>query len=135
MTGFFGGNQSGNQGGGNSFNQGPFSFGPSPFDASMIQEALGSNLASVANRYAQLGMGGSTPAQEDAGFQHLAANALTGQEQTADVTNPAINTALQSPVGTGNPTTAQSLGQLATGVASLGSSNSFNSGVSSILGG
>lgn len=128
MTGIFGGDA-------NAFNQGPFSFGPSPFDSSMIQEALGSNLQAVANRYKQLGMGGSTPAGQDAGFQTLAANALTGQEQTADVTNPAVNTALQSPVQTGNPTTGQSLGQLVSGLTSLsgaGTGNAFNAGATSV---
>ena len=119
MSELFGGNATGGFGGGSSFNQGPFTFGPSAFDSSMIADALGSDLASVAARYKQLGLGGSTMAQEDAGFQNLAASALTGQEQTADVTNPAINTALQTPVSTGNPTALQSTTQLAGGLGGL----------------
>jgi hypothetical protein len=73
----------------------PFSFGPSSFDLSSITGALSDNQTATTNRYNQLGLGGSTAETTDLGALAQQANALIGQEQTSDVSNPAINPSLQ----------------------------------------
>ena len=114
----------------------PFNFGPSPFDLSSIMSALGDNTASVTNRYKQLGMGGSTPEQQDLAGQEQLAQATIGQEQTKTVADPAINTSLQPSVnqliGVGSNATAglnTALGNLATKAAG---NADFSAGASSV---
>jgi hypothetical protein len=85
--------------------QGPFEFGPSQFDLGAIMNAVGGNQQSTTNRYNQLGMGGSTPELQDLAQQQNLGQAAIGQEQTADVGNPAFNPALQ-PAQTNLPTSA-----------------------------
>jgi hypothetical protein len=85
--------------------QGQFEFGPSQFDLGAISDAIGGNDASTTARYNQLGMGGSTPELQDLANQANLGQATQGQEQTADVTNPAFNPALQT-AQTNIPTTA-----------------------------
>lgn len=106
-------------GGGNQFQQGPFSFGPSMFDLAQLLGAGTDNQTAITNRYDQLGLGGSTMEQQDIQGSQLQTNAAIGQEQVADVNNPAINTSLQTPVSTGNPTTASSISSLIKGLGSL----------------
>jgi hypothetical protein len=77
--------------------QGNFEFGPSQFDLGAIQGAVGGNQQTTSARYDQLGMGGSTPELQDLANQAKIGQATIGQEQTADVTNPAFNPALQTP--------------------------------------
>lgn len=83
--------------------QGQFEFGPSQFDLGAITDATGGNQTSITNRYNQLGMGGSTPELQDLAQQSNLGQAAIGQEQTADVGNPAFNPALQ-PAETNIPT-------------------------------
>lgn len=85
--------------------QGPFEFGPSQFDLGAISSAVGGNQQGITNTYTQLGMGGSTPELQDLANQANLGQAAQGQEQTADVTNPAFNPALQ-PAQTNIPTSA-----------------------------
>jgi hypothetical protein len=85
--------------------QGQFEFGPSQFDLGAISDAIGGNEASTTARYSQLGMGGSTPELQDLANQANLGQAAIGQEQTADVVNPAFNPALQS-AQTNIPTSA-----------------------------
>jgi hypothetical protein len=75
--------------------QGQFEFGPSQFDLGAIMDAISGNTASTDARYSQLGMGGSTPNLQDDANQTNLGQATIGQEQTADVGNPAFNPALQ----------------------------------------
>lgn len=76
--------------------QGAFEFGPSQFDLGAITDATQGNQQTTTNRYDQLGMGGSTPELQDLANQANIGQATIGQEQTADVTNPAFNPALQT---------------------------------------
>jgi hypothetical protein len=85
--------------------QGAFEFGPSQFDLGAISDATGGNQQSTTARYSQLGMGGSTPELQDLASQANFGQAAIGQEQTADVTNPAFNPALQT-AQTNIPTSA-----------------------------
>ena len=73
----------------------PWTWGVSDFDQSQIDAATGSNTQSVENRYQQLGLGGSTMEGQDVTGAQNMGTALTGQEQTANVSNPALNPALQ----------------------------------------
>ncbi|HEX3522854.1 MAG TPA: hypothetical protein VHT52_12290 [Stellaceae bacterium] len=73
----------------------PWTWGVSDFDQSQIDAATGANSQAVENRYQQLGMGGSTPEQQDVAGAGLMGQAMTGQEQTANVGQPALNPALQ----------------------------------------
>lgn len=114
----------------------PFNFGPSPFDLSSIMSAVGDNTESVTNRYTQLGMGGSTPEQQDLAGQEQLGQATIGQEQTKTVADPAINTSLQPTVnqliGVGSNATSglnTALGNLATKAAG---SSDFSAGASSV---
>lgn len=111
--------------GGTQVSQGPFEFGPSQFDLQAIQNALGQSSTAITNRYNQLGMGGSTPEQQDLGNATSLtggvanqAQAMIGQEQTQDVGNPAFNPALQQPQTTPG-TSLSSLGGLASSLGSL----------------
>lgn len=83
----------------------PWTWGVSQFDQSMIDAATGSNQTAVENRYNQLGLGGSTMEQQDVAGAGQMGSAMTGQEQTSNVSNPALNPALQpqlnSLIGTG----------------------------------
>jgi hypothetical protein len=85
--------------------QGNFEFGPSQFDLGAIDAATQGNQQTTTNRYDQLGMGGSTPELQDLANQAQVGQATIGQEQTKDVTNPAINPALQT-AQTNLPTSA-----------------------------
>jgi hypothetical protein len=85
------------QGGGS---EAPWNWGVSPFDQTMIDQATGSNINSTENRYNQLGLGGSTMEGQDVAQQGEAGEAMTGQEQTANVGNPALNPALQPTINT-----------------------------------
>jgi hypothetical protein len=116
----------------------PFNFGPSPFDLSSIMSALGDNTQSVTNRYNQLGLGGSTPEQQDLTGQQTLTDATIGQEQTQTVADPAINTSLQpsvnSLIGVGSTQAANqglntALGNLATQAAG---NSAFSSGAGSV---
>ena len=90
------------QGGGS---EAPWNWGVSPFDQNMIDQATGSNINSTENRYNQLGLGGSTMEGQDVAQQGEAGEAMTGQEQTANVGNPALNPALQPTINTLIPNT------------------------------
>jgi hypothetical protein len=85
--------------------QGNFEFGPSQFDQGAIDAATQGNQQTTTARYNQLGMGGSTPELQDLANQAQVGQATTGQEQTADVGNPAFNPSLQS-AQTNLPTSA-----------------------------
>lgn len=99
------------QGGGS---EAPWNWGVSPFDQSAIDDATGSNVTSTENRYSQLGLGGSTMEGQDVAQANEAGEAITGQEQTANVGNPALNPALQPTINTliGNPAGQQEGSQL-----------------------
>jgi hypothetical protein len=73
----------------------PWNWGVSQFDQDQINQATGSNTQAVENRYQQLGMGGSTMEGQDVTGAQNMGTAMTGQEQTANVGNPALNPALQ----------------------------------------
>jgi hypothetical protein len=73
----------------------PWSWGVSPFDQNQISMATGSNEQAIGNRYDQLGLGGSTMEGQDMTGATDMGEAMTGQEQTANVSNPALNPALQ----------------------------------------
>jgi hypothetical protein len=103
----------------------PWTWGISPFDQSAIDAATGGNASTIDARYNQLGLGGSTMEGQDQGTipsvtggNIRQGQAVTGQEQTSNVGQPALNPALQpqynSTIG-GQPanTSASSLGSLA----------------------
>lgn len=73
----------------------PWTWGVSPFDQHAIDMATAQSGEAIANRYEQLGLGGSTMERQDEAQNKLAGSAQTGQEQTANVGNPALNPALQ----------------------------------------
>ncbi|HEX3524237.1 MAG TPA: hypothetical protein VHT52_19375 [Stellaceae bacterium] len=73
----------------------PWNWGVSDFDQSQINAATGSNEQAVTNRYNQLGLGGSTMEGQDVAGAGQMGEALTGQEQTANVGTAALNPALQ----------------------------------------
>jgi hypothetical protein len=73
----------------------PWNWGVSPFDQSAIDSATGHNMQAIGNRYDQLGLGGSTMEHQDEASAGEAGTAITGQEQTQNVGNPALNPALQ----------------------------------------
>lgn len=108
----------------------PWNWGVSPFDQSMINQATTSDETATTNRYQQLGLGGSTMEAQDIGTSPTQTGgiigqgeAMTGQEQTENVGQPALNPALQpqlnSLIGAGQG--GSSLSQLASG-AGLASS-------------
>jgi hypothetical protein len=95
----------------------------SDFDQSQINAATGSNTQAVENRYNQLGLGGSTMEGQDVTGAQDMGTAMTGQEQTANVSNPALNPALQPQLNSLIGATANqgvSLGSLAKGAGALG---------------
>jgi hypothetical protein len=73
----------------------PWNWGVSQFDQGQIDAATGSNTQAVENRYQQLGLGGSTMEGQDVTGAQNMGTAMTGQEQTANVGNAALNPALQ----------------------------------------
>jgi hypothetical protein len=105
MSNIGGGGGDGKSGLDTNLQQGAFEFGPSQFDQGAIDAATQGNQATTAARYSQLGMGGSTPELADLANQANLGQATTGQEQTADVGNPAFNPSLQS-AQTNLPTSA-----------------------------
>lgn len=115
----------------------PWTWGVSPFDQTAIDMAGGSNMTSMRNRYDQLGMGGSTPEGMDLGQLPSQTGgipgeteAMTGQLQTQNVGNPALNPALQpqlnsliaNPGGSSGGSSLASLAGLASGLGGLGGS-------------
>lgn len=102
MSGIFGGSSGKNDGlpsGGFQLTGGgadaPWTWGVSPFDQSAIDNATGQNVSSTQNRYSQLGLGGSTMEGQDVTQAQDMGDAITGQEQTQNVGNAALNPALQ----------------------------------------
>jgi hypothetical protein len=93
----------------------PWNWGVSPFDQGAIDSATGSNVQSTQNRYNQLGLGGSTMEGQDVAQAGEMGTALTGQEQTSNVGNAALNPALQPTINDliGNPQGQQQSSQLA----------------------
>lgn len=123
MSGLFGGSSKGGggsapaggfllQGGGA---EAPWTWGVSPFDQSAISDATGSNVTSTENRYNQLGLGGSTMEGQDVSEAEKMGTAITGQEQTQNVGDPALNPALQPTINQliTNPQGQQQNSQLA----------------------
>ena len=132
MSGLFGGgsNKNAQNAGGGYYLTGgganaPFEMGPTPFDLQSIAQSLSGNKQAVTNRYNQLGLGGSTMEGQDLTGAESMATALTGQEQTADVTNPALNPALQPPINsligvqTGSPSGGSNIGTDITAIGKL----------------
>lgn len=78
----------------------PFNFGVSPFDQSQIDQATGSNVEAMTNRYNQLGLGGSTMEGQDIAGANEMGQAMTGQLQTQNEGQPALNPALQPQLNT-----------------------------------
>lgn len=76
----------------------PWNWGVSPFDLGAINAATGQNVQDMENRYQQLGLGGSTMEAQDVAGANQAGQAMIGQEQTANVGQPALNPALQPQV-------------------------------------
>ena len=101
--------------------QGQFTYGPTPFDMQQDAAAQSDNLTSLVNRYAQLGLGGSTMQGQDLAGTQLATQALMGQQQTAEVGQAATNPALQP--ATTTPSSSSGLGSLlgTAGSGALGS--------------
>lgn len=83
----------------------PWNWGVSNFDQSAINAATGSNEQAVTDRYNALGLGGSTMEGQDVAQAGTMGEALTGQEQTQNVGNAALNPALQPTINQliGNP--------------------------------
>lgn len=82
-----------------------------PTASSLIGAGAGTSMQAMANRYNQLGMGGSTPEAMDLG----AAPSVTGgiPAQFASVLGELTNTSLQqSPSGTGKQNPASQAGSL-----------------------
>jgi len=75
-----------------------FSFGPSNFDVYRLGDATRSDLSSITNRYNQLGLGGSNAMSTDLTAVGPQSQAVAGAQETKDVTNPALNPALQTPI-------------------------------------
>lgn len=100
-----GSTKGGDQGLDTNLQQGQFEFGPSQFDLGAITDATTGNTQMTENRYNQLGLGGSTMEGQDVTQEGDLGQAAIGQEQTSDVSNPALNPALQ-PAETNLPTSA-----------------------------
>jgi hypothetical protein len=120
MSGLFGGSsKDGAPSGGFQLTGGgaeaPWTWGVSPFDQSAIDAATGSNISATENRYNQLGLGGSTMEGQDVGQAKEMGTAITGQEQTQNVGDPALNPALQPTINQliTNPQGQQQNSQLA----------------------
>lgn len=90
-------------GGKTGLTQGPFQFGPSPYDTSAIEAAIqGIMDPEITARYKQLGLGApgggaSTMQTQDLAQAGNLGNAAIGQLQTAEIGQPAFNPALQTP--------------------------------------
>lgn len=106
----------------------PWNWGVSPYDQSAINAAVGDDTAATSARYNQLGLGGSTMEGQDLGTLPSQTGgiagegeAMTGQLQTQNVGNPALNPALQPQLNQyiSNPGGSSSLSSLA-GAAGLG---------------
>lgn len=83
-----------------------------PFASSAVTGAAGTNVAAMANRYNQLGMGGSTPELQDLG----AAPSVTGgiPAEAAATMGELVNSSLStSPSGTGKQSGTSQIGPLA----------------------
>lgn len=107
----------------------PWNWGTSPFDLASIINAFNRSSAMTSARYAQLGIeapggGPSTMEGQDLGTVPSVtgglpqeAAAVQGEEQTANVSNPALNPALQpqiqAQIGPTAGQTATTLGNLA----------------------
>lgn len=105
----------------------PWNWGVSPFDQTQISDATGSNTQAIEDRYQQLGLGGSTMEGQDVAGAGQMGDAMTGQLQTQNVGNAALNPALQpqlnSLIGaTGNSNLSSELGTLAGSALKLGGS-------------
>jgi hypothetical protein len=112
----------------------PWNWGVSPFDLSSIVQAFNNASTSTTNRYNQLGLGGSTMEGQDLGTipsatggLAAASPAVIGEEQTANVGQPALNPALQPQIneqigGSSSTTGASALGSLAGQALGLGAS-------------
>jgi hypothetical protein len=122
MSGIFGGGGSKSgydvTGGGT---DAPWTWGVSPFDQSMIDAATSDNTTAVQNRYQQLGLGGSTMEGQDVSGAQQMGQAITGQEQTQNVGNPALNPALQPQLNQliGGTSSGSGLGGLASAAGGL----------------
>jgi hypothetical protein len=93
----------------------PWNWGVSPFDQEAIDAATGSNTQATEDRYRQLGLSGSTMEGQDVAQAGEMGTALTGQEQTQNVGQPALNPALQPTINQliSNPAGQQQGTQLA----------------------
>lgn len=78
----------------------PWNWGVSPFDQSQIDQATSSDIAALTNRYKQLGLDSSTMEQQDIAGATEAGQTMTGQLQTQNEGNPALNPAIQPPLNT-----------------------------------
>lgn len=83
--------------------------GVSPFDMQAVMDAAGLNEQATQNRYAQLGLGGSTMEGQDVAQDALAGQAAIGQLQTQNENTPALNPALQTAGTTGGSTLSSTL--------------------------
>lgn len=133
MSGVFGTNGKGSQayqltGGGTNA---PWNWGVSPFDQSQIDAATGSNTEAMTNRYNQLGLGGSTMEGEDLASTAQAGQAMTGQLQTANEANPALNPAEQPPIN--NIVGNLNSNSLTSSLGSLASAAGLGNALSGIL--
>ena len=114
----------------------PWNWGVSPFDQSQIDQATASNKTAVTNRYNQLGLGGSTMEGQDIAGAGQMGEAMTGQLQTQNVVNPALNHALQPPINQIIGNVGANAGTTAlTSLASSALSGGLGSGIGSALGG
>jgi hypothetical protein len=106
----------------------PWNWGVSPFDQNMIDQATASNKSGVTNRYDQLGLGGSTMEGQDTATAGQMGDAMTGQLQTTNQTNPALNPAQQPQInqivgnlgGSGQNSTLSDLASAATIAGDVG---------------
>lgn len=78
----------------------PWNWGVSPFDQTQIDQATASNTSAIDNRYKQLGLGGSTMQGQDDANAAAMGQAMTGELQTSNVGQPALNPALQPQLNT-----------------------------------
>ena len=130
----------GGGGGGGGVNTGGGQGGASNFDVGLFNQAVGQNIQELQNRYQQLGIGipsgdpaqaartgtslvragPSTMEQQDVANQQNVLQALIGQQQAANASNPF---APGSPANLGaaaNQSAASSFGALNAGVGALG---------------
>jgi hypothetical protein len=113
----------------------PWNWGTSPFDLSSIDTAVDTSTSNIQNRYNQLGLGGSTMEGQDVTGAQDAGQAMIGQQQTANVGQPALNPAeqpqLNNLVGfTPSSSGSSSLSSLA---QAAGAAAGAGSGISTLL--